>query len=92
MKNHYRSPTEETKVATAMYIKTTVLPGGKIEVRMPELVEGQQATVFVVIEEETQAPKLTPSEILRDYPGGRLFKTATEVDTYIRAERDSWER
>ena len=79
-------------MATAMYLKTTVLPGGKIEVRMPELVEEQQATAFVVIEEETQTPKCPLSKILRDYPGGRLFKTAAEVNAYIREERDSWER
>jgi hypothetical protein len=79
-------------MATAMYIKTTVLPGGKIEVSVPESVAGQQATVFVVLEEEAQAPKRPLSEILRDYPGGQLFKTAAEVDAYIRAERDSWER
>jgi hypothetical protein len=78
-------------MATAMYIKTTVLPGGRIEVSVPELVEGQQATVFVVLEEKVQEPKRTLSEILRNYPGGQLFKTAAEVDAYIRAERDSWE-
>jgi hypothetical protein len=27
-----------------------------------------------------------------NYTGGRLFKTAEEVDAYIREERDSWER
>ena len=27
-----------------------------------------------------------------NYKGGALFKTAEEVDAYIRAERDSWER
>ena len=78
-------------MATTMYVKTTVLPGGKIEVSMPELVEGQQATVFVVIDDEAQMPKRTLSDILRDYPGGQLFKTEAEVDAYIRAERDSWE-
>jgi hypothetical protein len=78
-------------MATAMYIKTTVLPGGRIEVSAPELVEGQQATVFVVLEEKVQEPKRTLSEILRDYPGGQLFKTAADVDAYIRAERDSWD-
>ena len=78
-------------MATAMYIKTAVLPGGKVEVSAPELVVGQQVTVFVVIEEEAQIPKRPLSEILHDYPGGRLFKTAAEVDAYIRQERDSWE-
>ena len=27
-----------------------------------------------------------------NYQGGALFKTADEVDSYIQAERDSWER
>lgn len=31
-------------------------------------------------------------EILREAPGGRWFKTAAEVDEYIREERDSWDR
>ncbi len=79
-------------MATAMYIKTTVLPGGKIEVSAPGLIEGQQAIVFVMIEEETQTPNRPLSEILRDYPGGQLFKTAAEVDIYLREERTSWER
>lgn len=38
--------------------------------------------------------KLTITERLAraNYKGGALFKTAEEVDAYIRAERDSWER
>lgn len=31
-------------------------------------------------------------EILAGYPGGRLFKNAREVDEYLKAERDSWDR
>jgi hypothetical protein len=38
--------------------------------------------------------KLTITERLAraNYRGGVLFKTPEEVDAYIRAERDSWER
>ena len=38
--------------------------------------------------------RLTITERLEQagYTGGRLFKTAEEVDAYIREERDSWER
>lgn len=38
--------------------------------------------------------KLTIDEHLAraNYKGGALFKTAEEVDAYIREERDSWER
>jgi hypothetical protein len=79
-------------MASATYIQTTVLPGGKIEIVSPELAEGQQANVFVVIEDDLHKPKRRLTEILKDYPGGRLFKSAAEVDAYIREERDAWER
>ena len=74
-------------------IKTTVLPGGKIEISAPQLVAGQQAIVLVKVEDE-QPEKLTITERLAraNYHGGALFKTAEEVDAYIREERDSWER
>jgi hypothetical protein len=74
-------------------IKTTVLPGGKIEISAPQLVAGQQATVIVKVENE-QPEKLTITERLAraNYHGGALFKTAEEVDAYIREERNSWER
>lgn len=76
---------------TAIQIKTTILPGGRIEISAPELVPGQQAQVFVIVE-EAHSEKRPLSEILGDYPGGRLFKSAEEVDAYIREERDSWDR
>jgi hypothetical protein len=74
-------------------IRTTILPGGKIEISAPQLVAGQQATVIVKVEDE-QPEKLTITERLAraNYHGGALFKTAEEVDAYIREERDSWER
>jgi hypothetical protein len=72
-------------------IETTVLPGGRIEISSPELKPGQKTKVWIVLE-PAPAEKRTLSEILGDYPGGRLFKTAEEVDAYIREERDSWER
>lgn len=31
-------------------------------------------------------------DILEELPGGRIFKTAEQVDAYLREERDSWER
>ncbi len=73
-------------------IKTTVLPGGKIEIIAPELIAGQQATVIIKVERE-EHEKLTITERLAraNYHGGALFETAEEVDAYIREERDSWE-
>ena len=79
-------------MAVEIAIETTILPGGKVEVSSPVFVPGQRATVIVKIEEEPE--KLTIDEHLAraNYKGGALFKTAEEVDAYIRAERDSWER
>ena len=78
-------------MAIEISIETTVLPNGKIELSAPEFVPGQHVTVLVRIEEETQ--KLTIDERLAraNYHGGSLFKTAEEVDAYIREERDSWD-
>lgn len=73
-------------------IETVVQPGGKIEVTAPELEPGQKVTV--AIEAKAAAEREGPHviDLVQDLPGHRLFKTAEEVDAYIREERDSWER
>ncbi|MBY0526062.1 MAG: hypothetical protein K2R98_21890 [Gemmataceae bacterium] len=71
-------------------IETTVLPGNRIEIHVPELPEGRRTTVFVQMDEARTA-KRPLSEVLKNYPGG-LFRSAEEVDAYLRAERDSWDR
>ncbi len=43
-------------------------------------------------ESEERPARRSIREILADCPGGRIFKTAAEVDEYLRQERDSWER
>ncbi len=72
-------------------IETTILPGGRIEISSPELVPGQKAKVLVMIESESRQ-KRSAIDILSEAPGHRAFKSAEEVDAYIREERDSWER
>lgn len=79
-------------MATAIHIKTTILPGGKIEVSAPELPPGKRANIFVVIEDEEPQQKRHALDIIETFPGHRVFQTAEEVDAYIREERDSWER
>lgn len=71
-------------------VETTVLPGGRIEISSPELIPGRRARVTVVVEEGIKKQRL--SEVLGEYPGGRLFRTAEEVTAYLREERDSWDR
>ncbi len=70
-------------------LRTSILPGGRIEVQSPDLPEGREVTIRIVL--DAGPPKRPLSEILKDYPGGQLFRTVEEVDRYINEERDSWD-
>lgn len=86
-------------------IHTVVQPDGKIVIEAPDLTPGQPVMITVAPEanapgqrsgageEETQQtpkPKRRAADILAEAEGHRQFKTAEEVDAYIREERDSW--
>ena len=73
-----------------LHRKTTVLPGGKVEIVSPELPKGQ--TVDVVVRYAPPAAGRSAVDILAEAPGQRLFRTAKEVDDYIREERAAWDR
>jgi hypothetical protein len=77
-------------MSPAFHVQTTVLPGHRIEIAVPELPEGSKATVFVILDEAALA-KRPLFEVLGDYPGGQVFQTGEQVDAYLKAECDSWE-
>ena len=84
--------------------QVTVQAGGKVEVVCPELKAGEivdvvvsaaivpERTVVRQSEDEGARPRRSVVDILDEAPGHLLFKTAQEVDEYIREERDSWDR
>ncbi len=76
-------------MAIEVRVKTTVLPGGRIEISTPELIPGQQATVVVTIEDNKPAEQRHVIDILTALPGHQLFHNAEEVDAYIREERQA---
>jgi hypothetical protein len=82
----------EESMAAEVRVKTIVLPGGKIEISMPELIPGKYATVVVMIEDNKPDDKRHVIDILESLPGHQVFHNAEEVDAYMREERDSWER
>jgi len=84
--------TWETNMQNALCLKTTVLPGGKIEIADAELPSGASVDVVVVLPKSARLPRRSAVEILESAPGHRIFKTAEEVDAYIRKERESWDR
>ena len=74
----------------ALHIRTTVQPGGRVEVASPELEVGQ--SVDVVVTRSSSIERRSVVDILAEAPGHRLFKTGKEVDDYIKEERASWDR
>lgn len=76
----------------AWHLKTTVQPGGRIEVTDVGLPSGASVDIFVLPALPPRATRRSALDVLAEAPGKRLFKTAQEVDDYIRAERNSWDR
>ena len=76
---------------SALRIKTTVLPGGKIEVTDETLQAGESVDV-IVLPQRASTARQSAVDILAGAPGQRLFLTAEEVDAAIKKERDAWDR
>ncbi len=75
----------------AWHLETTVQPGGRIEIADGGLPSGTAVDVFILPRALATARR-SATEILAEAPGRRLFKTAEEVDRYLREERASWDR
>lgn len=82
-------------MSAVIHREAVVGPDGKIEISAPELQPGQRVNVTIELETDSnnvQAPEPSLYDLVKDPPGHRLFKTAEEVDEYLRQERDSWDR
>ena len=73
----------------ALHLKTTVLPGGKIEIVDQSLPVGE--SVDVVVSPSADSAGRSVVDILAEAPGHLVFKTAEEVALYLKEERDSWD-
>ena len=88
----------------ALKLNTVVLPGHRIEVAAPELPQGAQVELIVVLPEtavnETEpdeSPKIYGSmlEFLDALPPGpspRLFPTWEKYEKFLQEEKDAWDR
>jgi hypothetical protein len=81
-------------MSTVIHREAVVGPDGHIDIDAPELTPGQRVSITIEPEPEPSTEPGEPSlyDLVKDLPGGRLFKTVEEVDVYIREERDSWDR
>ena len=74
----------------ALHIRTTVQPGGKVEIVDQELTEGD--TVDVVVSPASAVARRSVVDILAEAPGHLVFKTAAEVKAYLAEEKEAWGR
>ena len=74
----------------ALHIRTTVLPGGKVEIVNQELPVGED--VDVVVSSVSPSVRRSATGILNEAPGGLVFKTAGDVAAYLKEEKESWSR
>lgn len=75
----------------ALKFTTRILPGGKIQIADPDLKEGEEAELIVFLSQQAGGRR-SVVEVLASAPGHPLFQNATDVDSYLREERDSWDR
>ena len=73
-----------------LHIRTTVQAGGKIEIVDEGLPVGE--SVDVVVSQSPASERRSAIDILAEAPGHRLFKTAEDVASYLKDERESWDR
>ena len=72
----------------ALHIRTTVQPGGKIEIVDLEPPVGE--SVDVVVSQSSASERRSAVDILNEAPGHLVFKTATEVKAYLVEEKEAW--
>ncbi len=68
--------------------EVTIQPGGVVKVQSADLPEGTRARVVVIIEDPGAEPPPLAALVGRSNPA---FRSAAEVDSFIRRERDSWD-
>lgn len=82
-------------MATAVKVKTRVLPGHRVEFMAPELDEGSEIEVIALQSgpAATEQPRVSLLELLQSFPKRPLTDAEwAERDREFQAERDSWDR
>ena len=74
----------------ALHVRTTELPGGKVEIVDQNLPVGED--VDVVVSPASRSERRSAVDILNEAPGGLIFKTTADVAAYLKEEKESWGR
>lgn len=73
-----------------LQVRTTVLPGGKIEIVDKGLPVGE--SVDVLVSRSSAPERRSLVDILDEAPGHLVFTSAAEVAAYLAEEKDAWGR
>jgi len=73
-----------------LQVRTTVLPGGKIEIVDRGLPVGE--SVDVVVRQSLASERRSIVDILDEAPGHLVFTSAADVAAYLAEEKDAWGR
>ena len=69
---------------TALRLTGTVQPGGRFEVSSPQLPVGKAVDVIVLFPREVEETRRSVVDVLAEALGHLAFKTAEEVEDYLR--------
>ena len=67
--------------------EVTIQPGGVVRIESPDLPAGARARVVVILEQSKSEPPPLAALMGRSKP---VFRSAAEVDAFIRRERSEW--
>ncbi len=70
------------------FSKVTIQPGGVVRIESPDLPAGAKARVVVFVHDAESEPPPLASLVGRSKP---CFRSAAEVDAFMRQERDAWD-
>lgn len=73
-----------------LQVRTTVQPGGKIEIVDEGLPVGE--SVDVVVRQSSASERRSIVDILDEAPGHLVFTSAADVAAYLAEEKDAWGR
>jgi hypothetical protein len=75
----------------AYHTTTTILPGNKIEVELPEGTIGEAIEVIILLPSKPIQTKRSVLDILADAKKIPPYRTPEEIDRDLQEERNSWD-
>lgn len=81
-------------MAYAIKIRTTVLPGRRIEVASPDLQEGEQVEILIMrsVQQDASSPVSMLQLVERLPEGPRSASSWEELERALSEEKEAWER